>query len=178
MMYSHVDDEPLLEELGINLNLVWYKAQSILLNRRFYLHNDSDLSGPVIIACILGCLHLITGNLHFGIILGWSIVTSGILCFVVNMLAEGSYMTVHKALSIIGYCQIPTVIYSALTIVMPQGMIASICGFVCMTWSSYTCSSIIVYVVPTLHDIQLLMFPCMLIFSAFTLLTVKSNLYN
>lgn len=65
------------------------------------------------------------GKLHFGIILGWSVVHSAILWFVINQLA-GSEVADTKGLDlyhvccVVGYCMVPLVVYSAVSLLIPR----------------------------------------------------------
>mmetsp|Transcript_14651 Transcript_14651/g.46622 ORF Transcript_14651/g.46622 Transcript_14651/m.46622 type:complete len:100 (-) Transcript_14651:77-376(-) len=97
------------------------------------------------------------------------------LCYVVNMLSASggdSKLDVHKTMSLIGYCQIPTVMFAALAIVLPRTAAMAV-GSVFVLWSARMCSSLILSLVPELQDQRgLVMYPCALIFSAFGLLTV------
>lgn len=48
---------------------------------------DLDLGGPLLLAAALGFLHLLMGKLHFGVILGWTVVASLAISWVASLIA-------------------------------------------------------------------------------------------
>eukprot|EP00270_Netrium_digitus_P009937 TRINITY_DN3058_c0_g1_i1.p1 TRINITY_DN3058_c0_g1~~TRINITY_DN3058_c0_g1_i1.p1 ORF type:complete len:349 (+),score=79.84 TRINITY_DN3058_c0_g1_i1:146-1192(+) len=86
------DEPPLLEELGINIPLILRKVVSVLhpLRLQADVHEDGDLSGPILICLLFGLFQLLGGKVHFGVILGWASVSSSFLYIVFNMLVGGS----------------------------------------------------------------------------------------
>lgn len=63
-------------------------------------------------------------KLHFGIILGWSVVASSILFFVVNQLAgqgnpDSQAIALYSCCCLLGYCLLPIVILSGVALMMP-----------------------------------------------------------
>jgi len=64
------------------------------------------------------------GKLHFGVILGWSVVAACLIAFVVNQLAgeenpEKQNLALYSVCCLIGYCMIPIVLLSALALLIP-----------------------------------------------------------
>lgn len=49
---------------------------------------NPDLSGPILIALLLGVLLLFTGKVHFGDIYGVSIIGTILLYFLMNFMSE------------------------------------------------------------------------------------------
>lgn len=64
------------------------------------------------------------GKLHFGVILGWSVVAASVLSFVVNQLAghdnpDSQAIVLYSCCCLMGYCLIPTVVLSAIALLVP-----------------------------------------------------------
>lgn len=64
------------------------------------------------------------GKLHFGVILGWSVVASGILFLIVNQIAgqgnpDSQSIVLYSCCCLLGYCLIPIVILSSAAILLP-----------------------------------------------------------
>ncbi|KAK4833357.1 hypothetical protein QYF36_003373 [Acer negundo] len=121
---SFDDEEPLLDELGIHPDQIWKKTKSILNPFRINptVHQDSDLSGPIVLYLAFGLFQLLAGKLQFGVILGWIVVSSIFLYVVFNMLAgRNGNLDLHTCTSVVGYCMLPVVILAALSLFLPQG---------------------------------------------------------
>uniref|UniRef100_A0A7R9VFU1 Protein YIP n=1 Tax=Chlamydomonas euryale TaxID=1486919 RepID=A0A7R9VFU1_9CHLO len=176
---SFEEEPPLLEELGIDLSGILKKTRLVFLHRlnnRFV--DDLDMGGALVFVFVLGGLHLLMGKLHFGIILGWSVVHSAILWFVINQLAgaeatEARGLDLYHVCCVIGYCMVPLVVYSAVSLLIPRGMLSFSLAALCTLWSSETASRIVVRRTPALEGMQrLIMLPCLLCYSAFMMLCV------
>jgi hypothetical protein len=69
------------------------------------------------------CLQL--GKMHFGVLLGWSVVQSGVLWFVVNQIASNEAAE-HRALDlyscccIVGYGMVPLILLSVAVLLTPR----------------------------------------------------------
>jgi len=173
------DEPPLLEELGIDVAGILKKTRSVLLHR---LNNkvldDLDMGGALIFVFVLGGLHLLTGKLHFGIILGWSVVHSAALWFVLNQLAggdssEGKGLDLYSVCCVVGYCLVPLVVFSVLSLLIPRGLVTLALALLCTLWSSHTAAKVFVRRSPGLEEQQgLIMYPCLLMYSAFMMLCV------
>lgn len=175
-----IDEPPLLEELGINTKQIWSKTSSILnpirTNHKNHhnLHENADLSGPFILLMSFGLFQLLAGKLHFGIILGWLIISAGFLYFVFNMLAgSNGNLDLYKCVSLIGYCMLPIVIFSILALFVPQGgFVIFVLAGVFVMWSSRICSRLVGDVGRWDEHGGLVGYACFLIFSLFSLLVI------
>ncbi|XP_070031364.1 uncharacterized protein [Nicotiana tomentosiformis] len=141
------DEPPLLEELGINTKQIYQKTLSILNPFRVKsdLHEDADLSGPFIFLMAFGLFQLLAGKLHFGIILGWVIMASLFLYVVFNMLAgRNGNLDLYRCVSLIGYCMLPIVILSAISLFLPGGLVIKVVTGVFVIWSTRVCTRLVV----------------------------------
>lgn len=71
------------------------------------------------------CDCLQTGKLHFGVILGWSVVGSMLMWGVVSSLTgiEGpdqKSLQLYSCCCLLGYCMLPMVIFAALALLVPR----------------------------------------------------------
>ncbi|OIW13260.1 hypothetical protein TanjilG_14193 [Lupinus angustifolius] len=175
---TNFDDEPpLLEELGINTKQIWTKTTSILNPFRSSnpnLHDDADLSGPVLCLIMFGLFQLLAGKIHFGIILGWVTVSALFLYVVFNMLAgRNGNLDLYRCVSLIGYCMLPMVILSALSLFLPQGgVVISGVAAIFVIWSSRVCTRLLVQVARWDEHRGLVAYGCFLIYTLFSLLVV------
>lgn len=171
------DEPPLLEELGINTKQIWNKTVSILnpFRVKVDLHEDADLSGPFLFLMAFGLFQLLAGKLHFGIILGWVTVSSMFLYVVFNMLAgRNGNLDLYRCLSLIGYCMLPIVILSAISLFVPQGgaVIFVIAG-VFVIWSTRVCTRLLVELASCGDEHRgLIAYACFLIYMLFSLLVI------
>ncbi|KAJ8551510.1 hypothetical protein K7X08_021525 [Anisodus acutangulus] len=141
------DEPPLLEELGINTKQIYQKTVSILNPFRVKpdLHEDADLSGPFIFLMTFGLFQLLAGKLHFGIILGWVIMASLFLYVVFNMLAgRNGNLDLYRCVSLIGYCMLPIVILSAISLFLPGGLVIKVVTGLFVIWSTRVCTRLVV----------------------------------
>jgi len=175
---SFADEPPLLEELGIDLGGILKKTRAILLYRlNNKVTDELDMGGALLFIFLLGGLHLLLGKLHFGIILGWTVVHSTVLWFLVNQLAgvdasEAKGLELYSVCCIVGYCLAPMAVYSALSLLLPRGLASSLLGVLCTFWSAATASKVLVRRCSALSELKLLItVPCVLLFSAFAMLT-------
>ncbi|XP_059628429.1 uncharacterized protein LOC132271157 [Cornus florida] len=171
------DEPPLLEELGINTKQIWNKTVSIMnpFRVKVDLHEDADLSGPFLFLMAFGLFQLLAGKLHFGIILGWVTVASLFLYVVFNMLAgRNGNLDLYRCLSLIGYCLLPIVILSAVSLFLPQGGVAifAMAG-VFVIWSTWVCTRLLVELASCGDEHRgLIAYACFLIYMLFSLLVI------
>jgi hypothetical protein len=111
-------------ELGINPNQIMKKTMTVLNPFRVNpdLHEDADLSGPFIFCMLFGLCQLLGGKFHFGIILGWTSLSSLFLYVVFNLLAgKNGNLELYRCFSLVGYSLLPMVVFSALSLFVPHG---------------------------------------------------------
>lgn len=112
-----------IAELGINVTQITRKMLSILnpFKMNPSLHEDPDLSGPFLFCIMLGLAQLLSGKVHFGVILGWTSVASVFLYMVYNLLAgRNGNLDLYRCVSLVGYSLVPVVLFSMLSIFVPS----------------------------------------------------------
>lgn len=173
------DEPPLLEELGIDIGGILKKTRAILLHRISHKSlEDLDMGGALIYVFVLGGLHLLMGKLHFGVILGWSVVHAMVLYFITNQLAGSDNDTVkglelYNCCCLVGYCMIPMVVYNVVALLCPRSLVLIALAIVCSVWGGLTSARILGRKNPVLEELQpLVVYPCTLLYGAFALLSV------
>ncbi|KAH1123174.1 hypothetical protein J1N35_006334 [Gossypium stocksii] len=175
---SFEDEEPLLDELGIHPDQIWYKTRSILNPLRVNptAHKDSDLSGPIFLYLSLCLFQLLAGKIQFGVILGWIVVSSIFLYVVFNMLAgRNGNLDLHTCTSVVGYCMLPVVIFSAASLFIPQGTSVAryaVAG-IFVVWATRACTNLMVALADGGEEHRgLISYACFLIYTLFSLLVI------
>lgn len=110
-------------ELGINIPQILKRTRTVLNPFRINpdLHEDADLSGPIMFCMLFGLCQLLAGKVHFGVILGWMTLASLFLYMVFNLLAgKNGSLDLYRCVSLVGYCLIPMVLFSAVSIFLPS----------------------------------------------------------
>lgn len=175
---SFEDEEPLLDELGIHPDQIWRKTKSILNPFRVNptIHKDSsDLSGPILLYMSLCLFQLLAGKIQFGVILGWIVVSSIFLYVVYNMLAgRNGNLDLHTCTSVVGYCMLPVVILSAVSLFVPQGgPIRFAIAAVFVVWATRACTGLMVVLADGGDEHRgLIAYACFLIYTLFSLLVI------
>ncbi|XP_010516841.1 PREDICTED: protein YIPF5 homolog [Camelina sativa] len=175
---SFEDEEPLLDELGIHPDQIWKKTRSILNPFRINqtVHKDSDLSGPIFLYLALCLFQLLAGKIQFGVILGWIVVSSIFLYVVFNMLAgRNGNLNLHTCTSLVGYCLLPVVVLSAVSLFVPQGAgpVKYVLAGVFVLWSTRACSTLVVSLADGGEEHRgLIAYACFLIYTLFSLLVI------
>ncbi|KAI4364196.1 hypothetical protein MLD38_020323 [Melastoma candidum] len=175
---SFDEEEPLLDELGIHPEQIWRKTRSILnpfrVNTAVHLHN-SDLSGPILLYLSLCLFQLLSGKIQFGIVLGWIVVSSIFLYVVFNMIAgKNGRLNLHSCTSIIGYCMLPIVVLSAISLFIPQGnLVLFVAAGVLVMWATRVSTILMVALADGEEEHRgLVAYACFLIYTMFSLLVV------
>ena len=84
------------------------------------LHEDPDLSGPFMFCMLFGLCQLLSGKVHFGVILGWTSVASMFLYMVYNLLAgSNGNLDLYRSVSLVGYSLVPLVLFSLVSVFIP-----------------------------------------------------------
>jgi hypothetical protein len=109
------DEPPLLEELGVDFAQIARRAKSAmnpLPSRKKHTREtskDDDLAGPLVVFGLIATLHALQGKGHYGYILGWSAIASGLTCWLLNQLTAqnnndaGDNLSLSRTASVIGY---------------------------------------------------------------------------
>lgn len=149
--YDDLDELPLLEELGVDLPAIWRKGKAVLLGRvGADSLKDIDMGGPLLFATCLASLHLLSGKLHFGVILGWSAVSSTLFWFVINQLAGDAVhpgnkesIDLYNCCACLGYCLLPLLLTNCVAILLPHSTLVTWSFIGVSLWCAYLAARLV-----------------------------------
>uniref|UniRef100_A0A6G1SB28 Protein YIPF n=1 Tax=Aceria tosichella TaxID=561515 RepID=A0A6G1SB28_9ACAR len=176
---NHPDDyePPLLEELEINLEQIRQKTWAVLtfksLNDHKNILQDPDLAGPLTFLLTFGFLLLLSGKIQFGYIYGLGTLGCLIIHSVVYLVAAKN-ISFMCTVSVLGYCILPMVMLSALSILinLKATLVGSILSVVAILWCAIGASNLLVTAVDITNARLMIAYPCALFYTVFALLTV------
>ncbi|CDO67185.1 Yip1 protein, putative [Plasmodium reichenowi] len=169
------EESPLLEELGINFDLISKRMKSVFL---FYkidhtLFENSDLSGPLIIVLSLGFILLLAGKASFSYIYLIGIVSSLSIYLLLNMMSQNSTVDLYRTISMLGYALLPLVILSLISIIINLRSKKGYCiSFFCILWSALTASRFFEVALRMNSQRYLVAYPIFLLYSCFALIII------
>lgn len=174
---SFDDEPPLLEELGINVAAVIAKAKTVAnpfssIDSTFA--DEADMTGPVFLCLLLGCLLLLQRKVQFGFIYGQAIVGCAAVYLVFNLMSQRG-IDLYRSTSILGYSMLPMVLLSFLAIFPPihsTKMVSVGLGGACIIWSTTTATKIFVAVLAMRDQFWLVWYPLALLYTSFAFITV------
>ena len=106
-------------ELGIDFGHIWGKVMIVMHPMRPVedtVLNDTDLAGPLVLACVLGFCSLLAGKIHFGYIYGFGAIGCIAMYTVLNLMNKTSVIDMSRVVSVLGYSMLPIVALSAINI--------------------------------------------------------------
>ncbi|XP_023344658.1 protein YIPF5 [Eurytemora carolleeae] len=173
---SAFDEEPpLLEELGINPDHILQKTLTVLNPLRATdqaAAGDSDLAGPLCFILAFGSFLMLSGKLHFNYIYGIGLLGCLAIYALLNLMAV-SGVAICTVVSVLGYCLIPIVGLSGLSVLFSlTGVLGTILTGIAVLWCTASSSKLFVTALE-MRDQQLLVaYPCGLLYSVFALITM------
>lgn len=169
------DEPPLLEELGINFDQILAKTRQVLHPLRpadQHIMDDTDLAGPLIFVVLFGCFLLLSGKIHFGSIYGVAVLGCLAMYSILNLMSENG-ASLACIISVLGYCLLPMVILSSVSVILSlQGIIGLILTIATVIWCSFSASSIFTAALTLKEQFLLVIYPCLLLYGLFALMTV------
>jgi len=169
------DEPPLLEELGIHPDHILQKTLTVLNPWRATdqaAAGDSDLAGPLCFCLAFGSFLMLSGKLHFNYIYGIGLLGCLAIYALLNLVAI-SGVAICTVVSVLGYCLIPIVGLSGLSILFSlTGVLGNILTGLAVLWCTASSSKLFVTALE-MRDQQLLVaYPCGLLYSVFALITM------
>lgn len=173
----YANEPPLLEELEINLDQIMQKTWAVLtfknLNDHRNILHEPDLAGPVAFLLTFGFLLLLTGKIQFGYIYGLGTLGCLIIYFVVYLISSKS-ISFMCTVSVLGYCLLPMVILSGLSIMvnLRATLVGSLLSVVAILWCAIGATNLLVTALDVSNSRLTIAYPCTLLYTVFALLTV------
>jgi len=174
--HSAFDDEPpLLEELGIHPEHIMQKTLTVLNPLRTTdpaAAGDSDLAGPLCFCLAFGSFLMLSGKLHFNYIYGIGLLGCVCIYALLNLMAV-SGVAICTVVSVLGYCLIPIVGLSGLSVLFSlTGLFGNILTILAVLWCTASSSKLFVTALEMRDQQVLVAYPCGLLYSVFALITM------
>jgi hypothetical protein len=170
-----LDEPPLLEDLGIDVDHIKEKIKSVLLFKKLddKLLVEPDMGGPLLFFIVFGVLLLLAGKLHFGYIYGFGMIGSCGICLLMNVMAQNREIDLYRTVSLLGYCLLPVMFLAAAGVLINlNSMVGAVMGFLGIAWSTITASQYFETVLAMSDQRFLAAYPIALFYACFTLITV------
>ena len=139
------NEPPLLEELGINPEHIFQKTLTVLnpfRSTRTDVAGDADLAGPLCFCVALGFLLLLSGKVHFNYIYGIGLLGCVANYGLLSMMAT-TPVSITVVVSVLGYCLLPIVALSALSILISlTGVVGTSLTVIAVIWSALSASKV------------------------------------
>lgn len=177
------DEPPLLEELGIDPARIMEKTFAVLnpfhrqglTDDADYLEADTDLAGPLAFCLALGATLLLSGaKANFSYIYGLAVTGCLLMYFLLSLMDTRGGITLTLVASTLGYCLIPIVGLSILSIFYSMtNAVGAALGITVVAWSSLSASRL--FATLTASDSSqrpLIAYPCILLYSVFLLIVI------
>ena len=119
-----------------------------------------------------------SGKVLFGLIIGWTIITSLGMSWLVNLLVgPGGDIGMYACCSILGYCLVPQIVLSLAYLVIGKSAALSVIAVFAILWSTRVASRFVTVRlkakhIPVEEQRSLLAYPWLLVFSMFALLSL------
>ena len=168
------NEPPLLEELGIDVDHIWKRIQSVVFFRKIGedLISDLDMGGPLFIALALGVLLMFAGKVHFGYIYGLGLLGCVGAWLLVNVMSNKQGIDLYTTMSICGYALLPVVFLAFIGVfVRLSGTFGFIVSALTVIWCTMTASRFLECAVNMYHQRWLVAYPIALIYVCFVLIT-------
>jgi len=134
--------------------------------------NDHDMAGPLCFVLCLGATLVLRGKLHFGYIYGISILGCVAMWILLNLMCPVG-IDIYRTISVLGYCLLPMVFFSALAVIISmQGIIGLILGGLTISWCTYSGAAMFVQILRDEDQVWLIRYPVFLLYATFALITV------
>ncbi|KAG7365206.1 hypothetical protein IV203_038409 [Nitzschia inconspicua] len=183
--YPPLEEAPLLEELGVNVDHILLKTKAVVLPfSRFggnaldpeVICKDADLAGPIAFALLLGGEMVFSGKLQFGYIYGFGLFGCIAMTFVVNLVAPQNPISFWTVTSILGYALLPVNLLALMKIVVINLInlqtLGRILGIATVAWSTTASTRLFELGCQLRSQRYLIAYPIALLYSAFVLITI------
>lgn len=173
------DEPPLLVELGINFDHIYSKTLSVINPLKSLDESvlaDCDLAGPLLFCWLQGVCLMFSGKLQFGYLFGFGLVGCFLLCTLLNLMQQQEALSIdgYRTVSIIGYCLLPMVFLSLLSIALnlSSGTVGLILTIIATLWSTTTATRFFTQSMKMDLQRYLIAYPVLMFYTSFALLTI------
>lgn len=132
---------------------------------------ETDLTGPLVFCLCFGAFLLLTGKVQFGYIYGIGVLGCTAMYALLNLMSEPG-VSIGCTCSVLGYCLLPMVVLSGLSVLSLKGTICTVLTVIAVSWCSFSASKLFVTALAMDHQQPLVAYPCALLYGVFALLTI------
>jgi len=179
---QYVNEPPLLDELGVNIEHVRTKSISVILPVQYakshidssIIMEDTDMAGPIVYAILLGGELLLAGKVHFGYIYGFGSFGCISLSLVLNLMSPKA-VSVWTIVSVLGYALLPVNILALINVVYRvkyMGVVGIILAALTVVWCTVSSTRLFEKGCEMRDQRYLLAYPNALLYSAFVIITI------
>jgi hypothetical protein len=169
------EELPLLEELGINPQTIKNKMISILILRKIdkKFLEESDMAGPFLIILIFAFSLVLQYKTCFGYLYGISVFGCFFIFLILNLMSKERGILLYNTISILGYCMIPVVILSFISVFLDmKGILGGILCFLVIIASSISASRFFEIALNNSNQKWLIFYPVCLLYTCFVLVSI------
>lgn len=170
-----IEEPPLLEDLGIDLENIKTKTIAVLTlkkcDEKFLV--EADMSGPLLLALAFGGLLLLSGKVHFGYIYGFGGLGCLSLYTVMNLLSQARNIELYNTVSILGYCLLPIVLLAAVNVPLNlKNFFGFFISLAAIGWATVTATKFFEGALHLNEQKWLVAYPIFLFYLVFVLITI------
>lgn len=137
------------------------------------LLRDVDMSGPLLILCALGLLHVLRGKLYFGYLYGFGSVGFVGLYLLINLMSRKREIDLYTTIGILGYGLLPVVFLAAVAVLVSlTNWVGCAMSIGCVLWCTATTTRFFEKAVSLTDQRWLVAYPISLLYTCFVLMTV------
>lgn len=177
------DEPPLLEELGIDPDRIMEKTLAVLnpfhktglVDDASFLTKDTDLAGPLVFCLMLGATLLVSGGkANFGYIYGLAVTGCLLMYAILSLMNTAGAVSITAVASILGYCLLPVVVLSVLSIFLSlKGLLGTVLSVLIVGWCSLSASRLFATLMASdCSQRPLIAYPCCLLYGVFILIVI------
>ncbi|EGD75786.1 YIPF7 protein [Salpingoeca rosetta] len=154
------EEEPLLQELGINFRHIADKTGAVLNVTKAvdsHLMDDTDLAGPLVFCVAYSAFLLMSGKLEFGSVYGVAVVGCLGMYTVLSLMTQSPHISVSlsRTASVLGYSLLPMVGLSSIAILLSlSGVFGSLLAAISIAWCTHSASRIFTSVMTHGSDLR------------------------
>ncbi|GBG30663.1 Protein YIPF5 [Hondaea fermentalgiana] len=177
---NYEDEPPLLEELGINFDHIRTKTIAVIVPTKTIepeILADADMAGPLVFALVQGFCLMLSGKLFFGYVFGFGVMGCLFIYVVINLMnhAGNTVIDIYRVCSVLGYCLLPIVLLSAVTILFDlreASTIGTPLTLIAILWCTQTATRFFEAATQMSEQRFLIAYPVFLLYACFALITV------
>jgi len=180
---DYENEQPLLEELGVNFPHIYSKSRAVLFPfgkhakslESGLIENDADLAGPLAFALGLGGELLLSGKMHFGYVYGFGMSGCLAMTLLLNLLNPNGAVSMWTVVSILGYALLPVNLLAGMNVLLrvhKLGVWGMVLAVLTIVWCTTASARLFERGCNMRAQRFLVAYPTALLYSAFVMITI------